>query len=144
MLKQFNLKDCLPVSTPLPAGLTSSIDGCPIIPEEIEEMKRKPYREALGSLMWLQVATRPDLSYIVNLLSHFAHNPGQTHWNALKHTLAYVKGTMHYGIIYHANGILEPVGYVDSDFAGYKNSRRSTEGNVFIVAEGPIFWESKH
>ena len=144
MLEQFNLKDCSPVSTLLPARLTLSIDDCPITPEKIEEMKRKPYHEALGSLMWLQVATRPDLSYTVNLLSHFVHNPGQAHWNALKHALVYVKGTMYYGITYHANGILEPVGYVGSDFAGCKNSRQSTKENVFIVARGPISWESKH
>lgn len=51
--------------------------------------------------MWLQVATRPDLSFAVNILSRFTHNPGRAHWNALKHTLAYVKGTLDYAITYH-------------------------------------------
>ena len=51
---------------------------------------------------------------------------------------------MHYGITYYANGILEPVRYVNSDFAGCKNLRQSTKGNVFTVAGGPISWKSKH
>ena len=62
----------------------------------------------------------------------------------LKHTLAYIKGTVYYGITYHTNGTLEPFGFVNSDFAGCKNLRRSTEGNVFIVVGGPISWKSKH
>ena len=33
------------------AGLILSIDNCPIISKETEEMKRIPYHEALGSLM---------------------------------------------------------------------------------------------
>ena len=39
---------------------------------------------------------------------------------------------------------MNPIGYVDSDYAGCKDTRRSTEGNVFIVAGGPVSWESKH
>ena len=39
---------------------------------------------------------------------------------------------------------MESFGFVNSDFAGCKNLRRSTEGNVFIVVGGPISWKSKH
>jgi len=53
-------------------------------------MELSPYK-TLGSLIWLQVATHPDLSYTVNLLSRFAHNPRQAHWNVLKHALLYIK-----------------------------------------------------
>ena len=113
MLQRFNMAKCSPTSTPLPTGLTLSIEDCPTTVEEAKEMENTPYQEALGSLMWLQIATRPDLSYAVNLL----HNPGKTHWNALKHILAYIKGTIRYGITY-AGEDLNPTGYVDSDFAG--------------------------
>ena len=144
MLERFKMNHCSPISTPLPPGTSLSIDDCPTTPQEVSEMAKIPYRKALGSLMWLQVATRPDLTYAVNILSQFAHNPGKSHWNALKHTLAYVKGTIDYGITYRGGGTLNPIGYVDSDYAGCKDTRRSTEGNVFIVTGGPISWESKH
>jgi len=55
-----------------------------------------------------------------------------------------VKGTIDYGITYRGGGTLNPIGYVDSDYAGCKDTRRSTKENVFIVAGGPVSWESKH
>jgi len=66
------------------------------------------------------------------------NNPGRSYWNALKHILAYVKGTIDYGITYRGGGTLNPISYVDSDYAGCKDTRCSTEGNVFIVTDGPV------
>jgi len=79
----------------------------------------------------------------MTLLSRFAHNPGKSHWTAIKHVLAYIKGTLNYGITYKADAKLNPTRYVDSDFAGYKDTCCSTEGNIFIIAGGPVSWESK-
>jgi len=61
----------------------------------------------------------------------------------LKHTLAYVKGTMDYGITYKGGDNLEPIGYVDSNYAVCKDTRQSTEGNIFMIAKGSISWECK-
>jgi len=89
-----------PLTTPLPCGLSLLTKDCLSTPAEVEEMKRILYCEALGSLMWLQVTTQLDLSFPVNLLSHFAHNPGRVYWNALKYVLGYIKDTLDYGITY--------------------------------------------
>jgi len=86
---------CSPATTPLPLGTILSIKDYPATPDKENEIKDIPFREALGSLMWLQVATRLDLAFSVNILAYFAYNPGKAHWNALKHILAYVKGTKH-------------------------------------------------
>jgi len=118
VLEHFGMAEAKSHSTPLPPGITLSIKDSPETQDEADEMKGVPYREALGLLMWLQVATRPDLSYTVNLLSCFAHNPRQAHWNVLKHALSYMKETLDYGIIYFRNSSLRPFGYVDSDYAG--------------------------
>ena len=143
MLRHFNIENCSPKLTPLPPGLLLTTEDCPNTPKEANKMKDTLYWEALGSLMWLQVATQPNITYAVTLLSRFAHNPGKSHWTAIKHVLAYIKGTLNYGITYKADAELNPTGYVDSDFAGCKDTRRSTEGNIFIVAGGPVSWESK-
>ena len=132
------MENCSPKSTPLPPGLLLTAEDCPNTPEEADEMKDIPYREALGSFMWLQVATQPDITYSVTLLSQFAHNPGKSHWNAIKHVLTYIRGTLNYGITYRAGSKLNPTGYVNSDFAGCKNTRCSTEGNIFVVTGGPV------
>jgi len=132
------MSECSPSTTPLLSGLLLSAKDCPNTPEEVYEMKDIPYREALGSLMWLQVTTRLNLSFAINLLTRFAHNPGKPHWIALKHVLAYVKGMIDYGITYQAGGNLNLIGYMDSDFTGCKDTRRSTKGTIFIVAKGPV------
>ena len=129
---------CSPTTTPLSPGIVLSSEDYPTTPDEENEMKKIPFHEALGSLMWLQVATRPDLTFSVNMLARFAHNLGIAHQNALKHVLTYIKGTKHYSITYKGGSSLEPIGYVDSDYAGCRDTRRSTEGNVFVVAGGPI------
>jgi len=97
MIKCFNMENCSPKLTPLPPGLLLTTDNCPNIPDKITEMKNTSYREVLGSLIWLQVITQPDISYAVTLLSHFVHNPEKSHWSAVKHVLAYIKGTLNYG-----------------------------------------------
>ncbi len=61
-------------------------------------MEDKPYREVLGSIMYTQVWTHPDLSHAVVLLSHFAANPRVQHWKALMHVLWYIKGTLNYSL----------------------------------------------
>jgi len=52
--------------------------------------------------------------------------------------LSYIKGTTNYSITYRAGESLNLVGYIDIDFAGYKETRRSTEGNIFIVVRGLV------
>jgi len=138
LLKRFNMHFCSPTTTPLPPGLVISTKDCPSTPDEADEMKNIPFCEALGSLMWLQVVIRPNITFSVNKLARFAHNPGKAHWNALKHVMAYIKGTIDYGITDKGGGNLKPSGYVDSDYAGCKDTRRSTEGNIFMVAGGPV------
>ena len=134
LLKRFNMHSCLPLTTPLPYELSLSMEYCLANASEIEKIRKVPYHEALELLMWMQVATPLDLSYPVNLLARFAHNPGKAHWNVLNHVLGYIKGILDYAIRYCAGATLDPVGYVDFDFAGCKNTRCSTEGNIFVVA----------
>jgi len=50
---------------------------------------------------------------------------------------------INYGIMYKGGNELEPIGYVNSDYAGYKNTRQSTKGNIFMVVRRPISWECK-
>jgi hypothetical protein len=66
MLKKFNMEDCKPVSTPSDPKVRLSKDMCPTSKDDIEEMEVVPYREAVGSILFLMVATRPDLSYAIS------------------------------------------------------------------------------
>lgn len=57
------------------------------------EMANIPYRQAVGSLMYLAVPTRPDLSYAVDARTQFNYNPGPDHWVAVKRVLRYLRKT---------------------------------------------------
>ena len=143
VLERFGMAEAKSCSTPLLPGITSSIKDSPETQDEADKIKGVLYCKALGSLIWLQVATHPDLSYIVNLLSRFAHNPGQAHWNALKHALSYMKETLDYGITYFCNSSLCLFGYVDSDYARDVDGQKSMEGHMFFVGGGLVSWASK-
>ena len=144
VLECFGMTDAKSRSTPLPHGITLSTNDLPETQDKADEMKGVPYYKTLSSLIQLQVATHPDLSYIVNLLSCFAHNPGQAHWNVLKHALSYIKGTLDYGITYFHDSSLHPFGYVDSDYARDINEQKSMEGHMFFVGGRLVLWASKH
>jgi len=112
MLSCFNMSYCTLLSIPLLPGISLSIDDCPVTLQKINEMKSTPYFKALGSLMWLLVAICPDLSFTVNILSCFSYNPKKPHWNTLKHTMVYMKGTIDYGITYRGGANLNLIGYM--------------------------------
>ena len=73
---------------------------CPKTPEEKEKMSIVPYASAVGSLMYAMMCTRPDICYVVGLISRFQSNPGQKHWMAVKRILRYLKGTSDYMLCY--------------------------------------------
>ena len=64
-----------------------SKEDCPANDTECAHMARVPYREAIGSLMYASVATRPDITFAVSTLSQFLDNPGEAHWEAVTHGL---------------------------------------------------------
>ena len=107
-------------------------------------MSRVPYASAVGSIMYAMVCTRPDISHAVSVVSRYMDNPGKAHWQAVKWILRYLRGTTDVGIIYDRsnNTSGSVIGYVDSDFAGDLDRRRSLTGYVFTFASGAISWKA--
>jgi len=143
ILNRFDLTHIPPRNVPLPVGITLDNDMSPKTDSERHQMDDKPYRPILGSIMWGQLATWPDLSFAVSLLSWFQADPGITHWNALMHVVGSVKNTLDYGLTYSRDAELTPLAYVDADYGGCRDTCRSTSGYVFMMAGGPVTWSSK-
>ena len=95
------------------------------------------YHQMIGSLMYL-TNTRPYISFAVNTLSQYLIDPRCVHLTAAKHILRYLKGTIDYGLKYEENQKINPVGYVDSDWAGSAIDRKSTSGCCFSMGSGVI------
>lgn len=63
-------------------------------------MKSVPYASAVGSIMYAQVRTRPDLAFVTGMLGRFQSNPGPDHWKAAKKVLRYMQGTKNFMLTY--------------------------------------------
>ena len=139
----FTLDGVTPQNVPLPPGIVLDSNMSPKTDSERKEMNDKPYRSVLGCVMWGQLATQPDLSFTVSLLSHFQANLGIEHWNALIHVIGYIKNTLNFGLTYSWDSDLSPTAYVDADYGGCRDMHCSTSGYVFMMAGGPVTWSSK-
>ena len=92
--------------------------------------------------MYVAVATRPDISYAVGLVSKYNSNPSRVHANAVKRIFQYLKFLSDYSLRLRKCDD-ELIAYSDADWAGDKNDRHSTSGNVFMLASGSISWSSR-
>lgn len=143
MLSKYNMRDCKEQSVPALESKLTKNDSPENGSINQVEMKKKPYRNLVGSLLYSAIWTRPDITYAVSACSRYLENPGEAHWIAAKRILRYLKGTKSLGIEFNYSRGLELYGYCDADWASDLDSRRSTTGYVFILAGGSISWKVK-
>ena len=144
VLERFRMQDSKPVITPMAQHFKLSVKDAPSTEQEVNYMERVPYSSVVGSLMYLMVCTRPDLAHAVSLVSRYLSNAGKNHWVAAKWILRYLRGTTKEGLLY---GTVQDdqtcvVGFVDSDYAGDLDNRRSLTGYVFQVFGCTVSWKA--
>lgn len=130
------MDQCNPVDLPATPGVFFTRDN------KNEGSIQVPFREAVGSLLYLMLSSRPDISFSVNQVSQFCEKPQNCHWAAVKKILAYLKRTSEHGIRFGPE-LTSLLGFTDADFAGDTDTRRSTSGYVFLLNGGPIAWSSR-
>lgn len=136
ILHRFNMHECNAVATP--------IDKLNADQESTVELDGKvPYREAVGSLMFLAVATRPDIVFAVSVAAQALNMPFKADWEKVKRIFRYLKGTCDIGIVYGSAHQKELTAYSDADFAGDVTTRKSTSGAVCLFMGGPVSWLSR-
>ena len=138
VIARFRMQNCNPVSTPLETGKRFTKLG-----EDEETVDIKLYQAAIGSLNYAAIATRPDLSVAVGMLSQHMVSPGNEHWSGVKRVLRYVKGTINYGLTFRSSDDFRLHGYSDADWAGCTETRKSTSGQVFRLGDCTISWRSR-
>jgi hypothetical protein len=138
---------CRNVNIPILVGVKLSVDQCPKTHEEEEDMSNVPYAREVGSLMYAMVCTRPYIAHAVGVLSRYMSNLGKEHWTIVKRVFMYLCGTASYGLCYEERPRLDRVvdihGFVDADWAGDLDRKRSTSGYMFNLFGGAISWMSK-
>jgi len=134
------------VTTPMPQQFKLSTSQAPKTNDDIIYMEGIPYANVVGSLMYVMVCIHPDIAHAVSLVSRFMANPGKAHWQALKWILRYIRGSLGRVLVYggarnsRRTTVIE--GFVDFDYAGCLDSRKSLTGFVFTAFDIAISWKA--
>ena len=124
-----------PNKTPMASWVRLTKTGAGLLPEG------NRCAGLVGSLLYLSTTTRPDIAFAVGVLSRFMSCPEENHMRKAKGVLRYLRGTTRLGAVYGGSELLQ--GFVDADWAGDIDGRRSTTGFVFTCNGGPISWARK-
>lgn len=135
ILSKFNMNNCKGSKTPMEYNFQF---------DETEEKVLVPYRELIGSLMYLSTMTRPDISYATSYLSRFLDRPTNSLWKAGKRILRYLKETKTIALEYKKSvkneGLLA---FSDADWGREKVDRKSVSGFAVYYFGNLISWSSR-
>ncbi|GJU77023.1 ribonuclease H-like domain-containing protein [Tanacetum coccineum] len=130
-----NVQKCNPCKTPVDTESKLCPDGEPVSDPTL-------YRSLAGALQYLTF-TRPYLSYAVQQVCLYMHDPRDPHFIALKHILRYVCGTIDHGLQLHVSSTAQLTAYTDADWAGCSVTRRSTSGYCVFLVDNLLSWFAK-
>ena len=148
LVSELGLAGCKPYSTPLEFNhkLTSTI---------FDEFTRKnantedtllddfgKYQRLIGKLLYLTM-TRPDIAFVVQVLSQYMHSPKISHMEATLRVVRYIKETPGLELFMPSNKGNEMVAYCDSDWGACVETRRSVTGYMIKLGGALVSWKSK-
>lgn len=139
MLAKYGFESRKTAKTPWPPGFELPQTWTPL-PKEL-----KLYQKRSGSLNWLSVGTRPDISYAVNKAAKGNAGPSEQHIHLQHHIFRYIEKTKALGIIFNGRLPMDNIMkvYADASWADDTRERRSTAGYIVFVAGAPVLWKSK-
>ena len=123
IVDKFNARSWNATDTPVVGS--QRLEAVPRDQDMSEGLKKKPFRQAVGSLMYLMIGSRPELAYAVQNVSKYLSKYSLAHWEAVKRIIRYVKGTTDHGLEYGGDSVALTA-YSDSDYADDTDYREST------------------
>ena len=135
VLERFGMADANPHHTPLPAGADMHLVKYDL---QASASDIKHYQSLIGSLLYIQISTRPDISFAVSCLVQYVANPSSNHLCLTQYVLSYLMGTQDACLCYDGTNGEGLYGYTDSSLADQTDDRHSTSGYVFLLANGAI------
>ncbi|GJZ76955.1 retrovirus-related pol polyprotein from transposon TNT 1-94 [Tanacetum coccineum] len=139
VLERFRMHKAKSVGTSLAENFKLSKKQCPSSVEENLKMKRVPYASAVGSLMYAMVCTRPNLAYVVGVVSRYLLNPSRAHWEAVKWILRYLRDTSKMCICYGYDKLVLK-GFTYYDMARDIDTRKYVSGYLVTFGGGAVSW----
>lgn len=113
------MSSCKPSPTPVDTKLKLSSTSNALVADPSH------YRSLPGALQYLTF-TRPDITYVVQQVCLFMHDPREDHMHELKHIIRYIQGTLDHGLHLYPSTTITLISYTDADWGGCPDTRRST------------------
>ncbi|GKB32804.1 retrovirus-related pol polyprotein from transposon TNT 1-94 [Tanacetum coccineum] len=136
ILKKYGMESCDPVGTPMEIKDKLDLDqnGSPV--------DATKYRSMIGALMYL-TSSRPDIVHATCLCARYQAKPTEKHLKEVKRIFRYLRGTVNTGLWYSKDSGIELTGFSDADYAGCKDTFKSTSGGAQFLGEKLVSWSSK-
>jgi len=136
VLRKFEMENYKEASTPISKSCYLDAD------ENETVVVQTKFKGLIRSLLYF-TASRPDIMFSVCICARFEADPKESHYNATKRILKYLKGTTNVGLLYLNEATLNLKGYSDLDFARCKLDRKSTSGTCYLLGASLISWNNK-
>jgi hypothetical protein len=136
IFKRAVMTDCKPCSTPVDLKAKLAADSGPPVRDPSQ------FRSIAGELQHLTF-TRPDIAYAVQQVCLHMHDPRESHLTAMKRILRYLRGTPDYGLLLRRSRSTDLVVYIDADWTGCPDTRRSTSGYAVFLGDNLVSWSTK-
>ena len=136
LIEVVGLKDATVVDTPMEVNVKYRKDEGELLSDPFL------YRQLVGSLSYLTI-TRPDISYVVHIVSKFMHSPHHLHLAAIRGIIRYLIGSPTRGLLFPTKSALHLTAYSDADWAGCLDTRKSTTGWCVFLGDALISCKCK-
>ena len=133
VLDRFSMADANPHPTPLPAGADEHLVKNTA---QATQAEIKHYQSLIGSLLYVQIGTRPDISFAVSWLAQYAANPSPQHLRLATYVLSYLLGTVDMCLCYNGATGTGLHGYSNSSLADQTDDHHSSSGYVYLLMNG--------
>jgi hypothetical protein len=133
ILKRVVMVDCKPCTTLVDLQVKLAGDSGPLVEDTTQ------FRSIAGALQYLTF-TQPDITYATQQICLRMHDPREPHLTVMKHILHYFQGTPDYGLLLHRLSSSDLVVYMDVDWAGCPDTRRSTSVYAVFLEDNLAHW----
>ncbi|GKU85932.1 hypothetical protein SLEP1_g531 [Rubroshorea leprosula] len=135
LLQKTSMGDAKPISSPLASTSVLQLStGTPLF-------DGTTYRKIVGSLQYLSL-TWPNLSFVVSCLSQFMHRPTDSHWQAVKRVLRYLRDSVSHGLLLQPQPTLSLHAFSDANWAGDRDTYTSTTSYLIFLGSNPMSWRT--
>nr|GEV95107.1 retrovirus-related Pol polyprotein from transposon TNT 1-94 [Tanacetum cinerariifolium] len=127
--EKYGMESCDPVGTPMEIKdkLDIYLNRTPV--------DATKYRSMIGALMYL-TSSRPNIVHATCLCARYQAKPTEKHLKEVKRIFHYLQGTINTGLWYSKDSSFELTGFSDADYAGCKETFKSTSGGAqFLDAD---------